>query len=71
MPKAKLNPHLRKVPFNASITYQTVHRFEGICEKFVLDKNALIESFIEEFLLGFQNDELKKLRDRGIQKNYR
>lgn len=54
MPNNKVDSLEKKRPYNLSIRSATILGFDTHCAEYSFDKNALIESFIEEYLLEFK-----------------
>jgi hypothetical protein len=54
MPSKKVDSLEKKKPYNLSIRTATVLSFDSHCADYMFDKNALIESFMEEYLLEFK-----------------
>jgi hypothetical protein len=54
MPNKKIDSLEKKMPYPLSIRTVTVLAFDSHCAEYMFDKNALIESFMEEYLLEFK-----------------
>tara|TARA_R110000772_G_C13148303_1_gene424750 strand:+ start:49 stop:216 length:168 start_codon:yes stop_codon:yes gene_type:complete len=54
MPSKKVDSLEKKKPYNLSIRTATVLAFDSHCADYAFNKNTLIESFMEEYLLEFK-----------------
>lgn len=50
MPQNKKNPFDKKIPFNLSVRQVIKIEFEKKCKEFSIDKNAVIEELINNWL---------------------